>query len=69
VVDRGAGLGVPRDRIHIISPTPQKKAENVRLIRDEIDRDGLSVIIARRACVTYAKLIKEHRRCRNAAAV
>ena len=69
VVDLVAGLGVPRDRIHIISPTPQKKAENVRLIRDEIDRDGLSVIIARRACVTYAKAIKEHRRCRNAAAV
>jgi indolepyruvate ferredoxin oxidoreductase alpha subunit len=68
VVDLVAGLGVPRDRIHIISPTPQKKADNVRLIRDEIDRDGLSVIIARRACVTYAKVIKEHRRCRNAAA-
>ena len=69
VVDLVAGLGVPRDRVHIISPTPQKKAENVRLIREEIDRDGLSVIIARRACVTYAKVIKEHRRCRNAAAV
>jgi len=69
VVDLVAGLGVARDRIHLISPTPQKMAENVRLIREEIDRDGLSVIIARRACVTYAKAIKEHRRCRNAAAV
>ena len=56
-----------RERIHVISPTPQKKAENVRLIREEIARDGLSVIIARRACVTYAKVIKEHRRSRKSA--
>ncbi len=67
VVDLVAGLGVPRSRIHIVSPTPQKKAENVRLIRDEIARDGLSVIVARRACVTYAKVIKERRRSRKPA--
>ena len=41
---------------------PAKAGENARIIRDEIERAGLSVIIARRACVTYAKLIKEHRR-------
>jgi indolepyruvate ferredoxin oxidoreductase alpha subunit len=67
VVDLVAGLGVPRSRIHIVSPTPQKKAENVRLIRAEIARDGLSVIVARRACVTYARIIKEHRRSRKPA--
>jgi len=66
VVDLVAGLGVPRERISIVSPVPQKKDENVRLIRDEIAREGLSVIIARRACVTYAKVIKEHRRERKA---
>jgi len=62
VVDLVAGLGVARDRIRVISPLPAKAAENARIIRDEIDRPGLSVIIARRACVTYAKVIKEHRR-------
>ena len=67
VVDLVAGLGVPRDRIRIISPTPQNKADNVRLIRKEIDRDGISVIIARRACVTYAKVIKQQRRQRRPA--
>ncbi|UCG97666.1 MAG: hypothetical protein JSW31_00500 [Burkholderiales bacterium] len=67
VVDLVAGLGVPRDRIRIISPTPQNKADNVRLIREEIDRDGISVIIARRACVTYAKVIKQQRRQRRPA--
>jgi indolepyruvate ferredoxin oxidoreductase, alpha subunit len=62
VVDLVAGLGVSRERIRIVNPVPQKKDENVRLIRDEIAKPGLSVIIARRACVTYAKVIKEHRR-------
>jgi indolepyruvate ferredoxin oxidoreductase alpha subunit len=66
VVDLVAGLGVPRERIRIVSPVPQKKAENVRVIREEIAQPGLSVIIARRACVTYAKAIKEHRRERKA---
>jgi indolepyruvate ferredoxin oxidoreductase alpha subunit len=66
VVDLVAGLGVPRERIRVVSPVPQKKAENVRIIRDEIARPGLAVIIARRACVTYAKVIKEHRRERKA---
>jgi len=62
VVDLVAGLGVARERIRVISPLPAKAGENARIIRDEIERAGLSVIIARRACVTYAKLIKEHRR-------
>jgi indolepyruvate ferredoxin oxidoreductase alpha subunit len=67
VVDLVAGLGVPRERIRILTPVPQRKAENVSLIREEIAKDGLAVIIARRACVTYAKVIKEHRRERKTA--
>jgi len=66
VVDLVAGLGVSRDRIRVVSPVPQKQAENVRIIREEIAHKGLSVIIARRACVTYARVIKEHRRERKA---
>jgi indolepyruvate ferredoxin oxidoreductase alpha subunit len=68
VVDLVAGLGVPRERIRIIKPVPNRKEENVRVIREEIAHEGLSVIVARRACVTYAKVIKEHRRERNAVA-
>lgn len=66
VVDLVAGLGVARERIRVVLPVPQKRAENARVIREEIARPGLSVIIARRACVTYAKVIKEHRRERKA---
>ncbi len=67
VSDLVAGLGVPREHIRIVSPVPQKKDENVRAIKDEIAYTGLSVIIARRACVTYAKVIKQQRRERAAA--
>jgi indolepyruvate ferredoxin oxidoreductase alpha subunit len=64
VVDLVAGLGVSREHIRIVSPTPQKKEDNVRTIKDEIAYAGLSVIVARRACVTYAKVIKQHKRAR-----
>jgi indolepyruvate ferredoxin oxidoreductase alpha subunit len=66
VVDLVAGLGVSRERIRVVSPVPQKKDDIVRVIREEIAHQGLSVIIARRACVTYSKVIKEHRRERKA---
>jgi indolepyruvate ferredoxin oxidoreductase alpha subunit len=65
VVNLVAGLGVPREHIRIVVPSPQKKAQTVAAIREELDYQGLSVIIARRACVTYTKEIKEikeHRR-------
>ena len=58
VVDLVAGLGVPRAHIRIVEPTRHKKAHTMATIREEIAYTGLSVIIARRACVTYAKEIK-----------
>ncbi len=68
VVDMVAGLGVARAHIRVIEPTVHKMARNVEVIREEIAHPGLSVVVARRACVTYAKEIKflrevkEHRR-------
>ncbi len=35
-----------------------KEAHNLTVIREEISHPGLSVVVARRACVTYAKEIK-----------
>ena len=58
VVDLVAGLGVPRAHIRVVEPTHHKKAHTVAVIREELAHDGVSVIIARRACVTYAKEIK-----------
>jgi indolepyruvate ferredoxin oxidoreductase alpha subunit len=65
-VDLVAGLGVPRAHIRVIAPLPNKKAENLKVVREELAHKGLSVIVARRACVRYAKEIKEHQREREA---
>lgn len=66
VVDLVAGLGVRREHIRVIQPLPNKKDENLRVVREELAHTGLSVIIARRACVRYAKEIKQHQREREA---
>ena len=66
VVDLVAGLGVPREHIVVVSPARQTMDATVAAIRAELAYRGISVIIARRACVTYARAIKEIRRERNA---
>lgn len=66
VVNLVAGLGVKREHIRVITPVPQKQKENVAVIQEELAHEGLSVIIARRACVTFAKTIKELERERHA---
>jgi len=66
VVDLVAGLGVARAHIRIIEPTVHRMARNVEVIRAEIAHPGLSVVVARRACVTYAKEIKVLREVKDA---
>ena len=51
-----------RPHIRIVAPSVHKKDETMAIIREELPYPGLSVIIARRACVTYAKQIKEQKR-------
>jgi indolepyruvate ferredoxin oxidoreductase, alpha subunit len=58
------GLGVPKDHIRLIRPLPRNLDENVRIIKEEINHPGLSVIVARRECVTYYKEIKTAQRSR-----
>ena len=64
VVDLVAGLGVPRAHIRIVVPSPHKKQHTVATLREELAYTGLSVIIARRACVNYAKEIKDLKEAR-----
>jgi indolepyruvate ferredoxin oxidoreductase alpha subunit len=59
-----AGLGVPAEHIKVIKPLPRSLDENVRVVRQEIEYRGLSVIISRRECVTYYKEIKTAQRNR-----
>ncbi len=67
LVDLVAGLGVKRPHIRVITPLANKKAENLAVVREELAHAGLSVIIARRPCVVYAKEIKQQQRERAAA--
>ena len=61
-----AGLGVAREHIRIIEPTTRKKEHNLAVIREELAYEGLSVIIARRICITYAREIKDNQEIKNA---
>jgi indolepyruvate ferredoxin oxidoreductase alpha subunit len=49
------GLGVGKDHIRTILPLPKNLDENARIIKEEIDYHGLSVIIAARECVQQAR--------------
>jgi indolepyruvate ferredoxin oxidoreductase alpha subunit len=45
------GLGVPKDHLRTIEPLPKNHETNVRVLREEIDHRGLSVVVAVRECV------------------
>ena len=45
------GLGVEPDHVRVVVPTPANMPEITRIIREEIEYDGVSVIIPRRECM------------------
>ena len=45
------GLGVDREHLKVINPLPKHHAENVAIIKKELDYKGVSVVIPQRACV------------------
>ena len=45
------GLGVKKEHIRTIEPLPKNLEKNVRIIKEELDHKGLSVIVAVRECV------------------
>ena len=45
------GLGVHPDHIRVITPLRRNHEENVKVITDELNYQGVSVIIARRECI------------------
>jgi indolepyruvate ferredoxin oxidoreductase alpha subunit len=48
------GLGVDPAHIRVVSPMPKSHGENVRIIKEEIAYQGVSVIIPRRECIQTA---------------
>ncbi|WP_418992629.1 thiamine pyrophosphate-dependent enzyme [Alistipes sp.] len=50
-----AGIGVEADHIRVVVPLPKNRDEMKRMIREEIEYPGVSVIIPRRECIQTAK--------------
>lgn len=45
------GLGVDPEHIRVIKPLPKNHEENVRIIKEELAYNGVSVVIPRRECI------------------
>ena len=45
------GLGVSDEHLHVVNPIPKNMPEITRIIREEIEYNGVSVIIPRRECM------------------
>lgn len=57
------GLGVEQEHIFVINPSPKYHEENLKLIRQELNYPGVSVIIPRRECIqTVARRIREEKK-------
>jgi indolepyruvate ferredoxin oxidoreductase alpha subunit len=49
------GAGVAKEHLKIIEPLPKNLDANVRVIKDELEYEGLSVVIAARECIQEAR--------------
>ena len=60
------GLGVPDDHLHVVVPLPKNMPEITRIIREEINYHGVSVIIPRRECIqTFKRHAKEKKNAKS----
>ncbi len=56
------GLGLPEEHLHVVVPLKKNMPEITRIIKEEIEYRGVSVIIPRRECVqTLQRHIKQKR--------
>jgi len=57
------GLGVEEDHIRMMKPLKRQHQENVQIFKEELEYDGVSVVIALRECIqTMARRMKEKAR-------
>lgn len=63
LVDICKGLGMPEEHIRLITPLKKNHEENVRIMKEEMAHQGVSVIIAQRECIqTFQRHAKERRK-------
>ncbi|MBP5619592.1 MAG: indolepyruvate ferredoxin oxidoreductase [Bacteroidaceae bacterium] len=58
------GLGVEPEHLHVVVPLPKNMPEITRILREEIEYNGVSVIIPRRECIQTAARHARERRIR-----
>ena len=54
IEDICAGLGVEKEHIVVVNPSPKFHQENVEAFKREIEYNGVSVVIPRRECIQTA---------------
>ena len=61
------GVGVKADHIFVIDPSPKYHKENLAILNQELEYEGVSVIIPRRECIQTA--IRHHKEIKKTEAV
>ncbi len=63
IVEICKGIGVDPDHIHVMNPLKKFHEENVRIMKQELAYQGVSVLIPQRECIqTFARRKKEERK-------
>jgi indolepyruvate ferredoxin oxidoreductase alpha subunit len=62
------GIGVEKEHIHVLNPSPKFHEENLKILKDEIGYQGVSVLIPRRECIqTVARRIRAEKKAKQKA--
>jgi indolepyruvate ferredoxin oxidoreductase alpha subunit len=59
LIDICRGIGVESAHLKVITPLHKNLQKNIDLIRDELNYEGVSVVIAQRPCVQLPKEKKD----------
>ena len=63
IEDICAGVGVSKEHIFVLNPSPKYHQENLAILKQELEYKGVSVIIPRRECIqTALRHIKESKK-------
>jgi indolepyruvate ferredoxin oxidoreductase alpha subunit len=55
------GLGLPEDRLKVVTPLKKYHTENVEILREALQHKGTSVIVFRRECIQTATRKKSNK--------
>lgn len=55
IEDIARGIGVLPEHVRVITPLPRQHDQNVAILKEELEYNGVSVVIARRECIETAK--------------